>query len=123
MIFVFGSNLAGRHGAGAAKFAAQKHGAEYGVGFGVTGNCYAIPTKDKHLNVLPLDVVELYVNSFLAHAKLKSQTDFQVTQIGCGLAGFKSSQIAPLFSNATDNCYFDTAWEEWLPGKKFWGTF
>jgi hypothetical protein len=122
MIFVFGSNLAGRHGAGAAKYAAQHHGAEYGVGHGVTGNCYAIPTKDRNLSVLPLETVKIYVNEFLGHAWNNSHTEFQVTQIGCGLAGFKPEQIAPLFAGATDNCLFDSAWKEWLPNVRFWGT-
>ena len=122
MVFVFGSNLAGRHGAGAAKYARMVHGAEYGVGFGATGNSFAIPTKDIHLEVLSLEEVAWFVSQFIAHAEINRDTEFQVTQIGCGLAGFKPEQIAPLFVDAPSNCYFDTAWKPWLPCKKFWGT-
>ena len=46
VIFVFGSNPEGRHGAGAAKTAHYQFGAQYGVGEGLTGNAYALPTKD-----------------------------------------------------------------------------
>lgn len=122
MIFVFGSNLAGRHGAGAARVAWLKHGAMYGIGNGLMGNSYAIPTKDRKLDVLPIDEIAWYVTQFIAHAELDSDENFQVTQIGCGLAGYKPEQIAPLFADAPSNCHFDTAWKPWLPCKNFWGT-
>lgn len=106
-IFVFGSNLAGRHGAGAAKTAHDLFGADYGVGFGVTGRCYAIPTKDKWMRTLPLDHIKLYVDAFLLEASLKEmhspEIKYIVTPIGCGLAGYKPEQIAPFFRKAPEN--------------------
>lgn len=100
MIFVFGSNLAGRHGKGAALDARNKHGAVYGQGVGMQGNSYAIPTKDENLRTLPLSVISGYVNQFLQFAMMNPHQEFQVTPIGCGLAGYKPSQIAPMFHRA-----------------------
>lgn len=102
-IFVFGSNLAGRHGKGAALFARQKHGAILGIGVGLQGNSYAIPTKDERLNVLPLTVINKYVTIFLEFAKENTTYTFNVSAIGCGLAGYKPEQIAPMFKNCSEN--------------------
>lgn len=99
-IFVFGSNLAGRHGAGAALIAKNQFGAIYGVGFGPQGQCYAIPTKDRNLKVLPLDEIEPYVKVFIEYAKLFPKLTFKVTKIGCGLSGYSVSDIAPMFRDA-----------------------
>lgn len=110
MIFVFGSNLAGRHGKGAALFALQNHGAEYGVGIGRTGNAFAIPTKDDNLCTLPLDSICRYVNGFIEYAKEHPKLEFQVTKIGCGLAGYQESDIAPLFNDAPENCHLPDGW-------------
>ena len=99
-IFCFGSNLAGRHGAGAAKCAVQEHGAVYGQGYGLQGNSFAIPTKDEDLNTLPVTRIAKYVNSFVRFAQLNPEMTFQVTRIGCGLAGLKPEEVAPLFKDA-----------------------
>lgn len=88
-IFVFGSNLAGRHGKGAALWARQHRGAIYGQGVGPQGNAYAIPTKDHRLRVLPLDVIAGHVHEFLKYAGERSDLRFQVTPVGCGLAGYR----------------------------------
>ena len=103
-IFVFGSNLAGRHGKGAALFARENHGAVYGQGEGIQGLSYAIPTKNAHLHTLPLDVIEEAVTRFKQFAALHPEMAFQVTPIGCGLAGYKPSAIAPFFNGAPSNC-------------------
>ncbi len=100
-IFVFGSNLAGRHGAGAAKFALDNHGAIYGVGVGLQGDSYGIPTKDQNIETLPLTYIRVYVNQFIEFAKHMPDLVFNVTAIGCGLAGYTPSQIAPMFSSAS----------------------
>jgi hypothetical protein len=93
-IFVFGSNLAGRHGKGAALYAYKYRGAKYGQGVGAQGTCYAIPTKDEHLNTLPLEAIETYIKQFLLYASQKiAQQTFTLTPIGCGLAGYKKEQI------------------------------
>jgi len=109
-IFVFGSNLAGRHGKGAALAAYREHGAVYGQGVGIQGNSYAIPTKDDNLNTLPLHKIQHYVEMFVKFAILNPHFKFQVTRIGCGLAGYEDSDIAPLFSNAPDNCILPAGW-------------
>lgn len=102
-VFVFGSNEAGRHGAGAAKLALDKFGARYGQGFGIQGSSFAIPTKDQSLNTLHLHRIQMYVNDFIYWAEYHTSNTFLVTEIGCGLAGYKPEQIAPLFEKAR-NC-------------------
>jgi hypothetical protein len=103
-IFVFGSNLAGRHGKGAALFASKKHGAVYGQGVGLQGKSYAIPTKDAKLNTLPLEDIQKHVDEFKQFATEHPDQIFQVTAIGCGLAGYRPKQIAPMFADAPPNC-------------------
>lgn len=102
--FVFGSNEAGIHGAGAALIASKKFGARFMQGSGVMGKCYAIPTKDWDIEVLPLDAIGHYVKRFIAFAKVKEfkSSRFLVTPIGCGLAGYQPWQIAPLFRECLD---------------------
>ena len=96
-VFVFGSNEAGRHGAGAAK-QALKWGAVYGKAQGLQGQTYAIPTKDKTVQyALPVEAIEAYINTFIKVAIKNPDLIFLATEIGCGLSGFKASQIAPLF--------------------------
>lgn len=96
-IFVFGSNEAGIHGAGAAKLAWEEFGAELRVGFGETGRTFAIPTKDRRIETLPLPKIEAYVNKFIEHADQNPDKIYLVTEIGCGLAGYKPINIAPMF--------------------------
>jgi hypothetical protein len=123
-IFVFGSNEAGIHGAGAAKTAYQKHGARWNMGYGHYGDSFAIPTKDCHIKTLPLERVRDYVTGFLAYARGNLDRQFQVTRIGCGLAGYHDVDIAQLFKHAPENCHFDDLWKPYLPDQmNFWGTF
>jgi hypothetical protein len=110
-IFVFGSNLAGRHGAGAALCAIKEHGAKYGQGIGRQGNSYAIPTKDENIRTLPLVNIQKYVEEFIAYAKEHNNEIFYVTRIGCGLAGYSDTDIAPMFINAPDNCKLPVGWD------------
>jgi hypothetical protein len=111
MIFVFGSNLAGRHGKGAALHARQNHGAIYGHGVGRQGNSYAIPTKDGALRTLPLAVIHDHVRDFIEYAAVRPSLRFQVTAIGTGLAGYRHEDIAPMFYGAPTNCQLP---EEWM---------
>lgn len=123
-VFVFGSNESGIHGAGAAKVAYEKHGARYGKSYGHYGDSFAIPTKDEYIESMPMERVQMYVQGFLAYAIGHRKLNFQVTCIGCGLAGFKDSEIAPLFKDAPKNCLFDEKWRPWLgDGVNYWGTF
>ncbi len=98
-IFVFGSNLAGRHGAGAAK-QAMKWGAKYGQGYGLQGQTFAIPTKDENIQTLPLIVIQKYVDKFIDFADKHQELKFLVTPIGTGLARIPIENMAKLFVTA-----------------------
>jgi hypothetical protein len=113
-IFVFGSNLAGIHGAGAAKEALERYGAKWGVGAGRQGNSYASPTKDFQLKTLPLEIIRSHVQIFLSYAKHNPNEQFFVTAIGTGLAGYSHAQIAPMFRHAPENCELPPEWKELL---------
>ena len=114
-IFVFGSNERGGHGAGAARLAYESFGAAYGTGFGRTGKCWAIPTKDKKIDTLPLEKIAPYIKAFLGYAEQYPELRFLVTAIGCGLAGYGPADIAPLFfaHNIPDNVSLPASfWKE-----------
>ena len=96
-IFVFGSNLSGSHGGGAARLAYDRFGAVWGQGVGLQGQSYGIPTM--HGGV---DAIKPYVDEFIAFAKGHPEMKFYVTKIGCGIAGFTTEEIAPLFVDAID---------------------
>ncbi len=113
-VFVFGSNLAGIHGAGAALLATKKFGAKWGQGIGFTGQCYAIPTKDKHIKTLELGQMGDYVRIFINDVLMTRGCTFLVTAIGTGLAGYTANEIAPLFEKAVNinNVYLpESFWE------------
>jgi len=93
-IFVFGSNALGMHAGGAARFALDHFGAEWGVGEGLQGQSYAIPTMEG------LDSLKLAVDRFIAFASQHPEYKFLVTPIGCGIAGYRESQIGPMFAHA-----------------------
>ncbi len=113
-VFVFGSNLAGRHGKGAALHARLEYGAIRGQAEGIQGNSYAIPTKDANLKTLPIDKIREYVKTFLYVANLSPETEFYVTAIGCGLAGYNPEDIAPFFANAPGNVELCLEFRGWL---------
>ena len=94
-VFVFGSNLAGMHGGGAAWVAFRKFGAVMGQGVGPQGQSYAIPTMQGGV-----DTIKPYVDAFIDYAKAHPESFFYVTRIGCGIAGFTDAEIAPLFRDA-----------------------
>ncbi|MBD5355987.1 MAG: hypothetical protein HDR88_03140 [Bacteroides sp.] len=96
-IFVFGSNLQGRHAGGAARIAYNNFGAEWGNGVGPQGQSYAIPTMQGGV-----ETIKPYVDDFIDLASEWDQNTFYVTRIGCGIAGFKDEEIAPLFDRAYD---------------------
>lgn len=112
-VFVFGSNLAGAHDAGTAKVA-MRYGARYGHGIGIQGRTYAIPTKDVDLKTLPIDTIRPYIDRFRRMTLDYPKVKFFVTRVGCGLAGYKDSQMAPLFEGCGSNCSFPKEWEEYL---------
>ena len=96
-IFVFGSNLAGAHGGGAARAARIHFGAVMGQGVGLQGRSYAIPTMQGGP-----ETIKPYVDDFILFAKQHPELTFLVTPIGCGIAGFHARDIAPLFASAID---------------------
>ena len=96
-IFVFGSNLQGMHRGGAAHVAHERFGAVWGQGIGLHGQTYAIPTMHGGT-----DVIAPYINDFITFAKEHPELKFLVTEIGCGIAGFRTSEMAPLFKEAID---------------------
>lgn len=96
-VFVFGSNLAGMHGAGAAWLAFQKFGAVMGCGVGLRGQSYAIPTMQGGV-----ETIKPYVDDFITFAKSRPDLFFYVTRIGCGIAGFRDKEISPLFLAARE---------------------
>ncbi len=96
-IFVFGSNLAGSHGGGAARIAAQRFGAIMGQGVGLQGQSYAIPTMQGGV-----ETIKPYVDEFITFAATHKRYRFLVTRIGCGIAGFTAREIAPLFAAALE---------------------
>ena len=110
-IFVFGSNLDGRHGGGAARFAYEKFGAIWGQGVGPQGRCYAIPTMQG-----PLETIKPYVDEFILYAKEHPENRFLVTRVGCGIAGFKDREMAPLFTEAVylPNISLPEEWFDWI---------
>lgn len=112
VVFVFGSNLAGVHGAGAAKFALDHYGAVPGQGRGRQGMSYAIPTKGRTLLPLTLGMVSDEVQRFILYAMRNPAEEFHVTKVGCGLAGFMEADIAPMFLGAPDNCMLPINWRK-----------
>lgn len=122
-VFVFGSNLAGRHGKGSAEIAKSRFGAIYGKGVGRQGASYAIPTKDGRPGghplsdaraTLPVEVIREHVETFLAYAREHGQERFFVVRLGCDLAAHTNADIAPLFAGAPSNCSFPEDWKPWL---------
>lgn len=111
-VFVFGSNRAGIHGAGAALYASEKLGARHGIGEGITGRTYALPTCSRPGVPLKLLEVNVHVKRFLLVAGLMPETRFLVSEVGCGIAGFKAKEIAPLFADAPANCDLPPGWRE-----------
>jgi len=114
-VFIFGANLQGIHGRGAAKTALQ-WGAEIGVGEGLCGSTYALPTIEKLRPYTPLSVAAIgqHVDTFINVAKERRDLIFLVTEVGCGLCGYAPQDIAPLFKDAIDleNVYLpERFWE------------
>lgn len=107
-IFVFGSNLQGYHGGGAARLAMNKWGAVWGQGTGLQGQTYAIPTMQGGT-----ETIRPYIDQFIKFAQNDPERTFLVTEIGCGIAGFRPADIAPLFKNAINIPNI------WLP-QRFW---
>lgn len=116
--FVFGSNLAGRHGWGAARDAKWYYGAIYGQGIGLQGRSYAIPTKDGDLNILSLKEIERRISIFVEFTRDNPKRKFFITRLGCGLAGYRDEDIAPMFNGIGDNCRIHLRWHKLVKRSK-----
>lgn len=114
-VFVFGSNLAGMHGGGAARAALDRFGAVWGQGVGLQGQSYGIPTMHGDL-----DAIRPYVDEFIEFAKGRPDLKFLVTRIGCGIAGFRDEEMAPLFRAAleVDNIYLPASFHRVLEAEE-----
>jgi len=114
-IFVFGSNLKGDHEAGAARAAYDYYGAIWGQGIGRMGKCYALPTLNKDMEVMELDSIKHYVDALISHMRLHPKETFFITRFGCGIAGYRDEDIAPMFLRANlDNCSIAESWRPLL---------
>ena len=102
-VFVFGSNMAGTHQGGAAKTALLNFGAMKGVGRGWSGQSFAIPTMNEHLQQMPLSQIQHYIDDFKIYTKNHPKTKYFITAVGCGVAGYTVEEIAPMFKGISHN--------------------
>jgi hypothetical protein len=116
-IWVFGSDAVGRSAKGDAKVAHVNFKASYGVGSGLTGKAYAIPTKDKHLSPLPLAEVAVAIGVFLDYARTHPKLRFFVSRADFAACGHPAEELGPLFALASVNCSLPNAWRHFLPGQ------
>jgi len=113
-IFVFGSDLGGRHVADDALRALREYGAAYGRAVGLHGQSYAIPVRDEQGRSLPVPVVSRYVQAFLRFAATHKDLRFHVSRLGCGPKDPRDDELAPLFARAPSNCHLPRAWTRYL---------
>lgn len=112
--FVFGSNMAGEHSAGAAKTALEFFGALNGVGRGWSGQSFAIPTMNEHLQQMPLSQIQHYIDDFKIYTKNHPKNKYFLTSIGCGIAGYKVEEIAPMFKGISHNVIFPASFRPFV---------
>ncbi|TCM67779.1 hypothetical protein EC844_10773 [Acinetobacter calcoaceticus] len=113
-IFVFGSNMAGTHAGGAAKIALQHFGASKGVGRGWAGQSFAIPTMNEHLQQMPLSQIQHYIDDFKIYVKHHPKMKFFITAVGCGVAGYKVEEIAPMFKGISHKVIFPASFRPFV---------
>lgn len=109
-IFVFGSNMAGSHAGGAAKQAAEKFGAEEGIGEGLTGGCYAFPTLSSRMQKRFIEDICKSRDKLFSTARALPEKTFLLTKVGCGIAGFSEEEMAPIFVDAPKNIVLPEGW-------------
>lgn len=109
-IFVFGSNMSGKHYGGAAKQAADQFGAQYGIGEGLTGQCYAFPTLDEHFMQVSHNVLRAARLMLYKCAEANPDKEFLLTPVGTGIAGFSEVHMKKLFKNAPSNIRKPEGW-------------
>ncbi|MEB3754410.1 hypothetical protein [Acinetobacter sp. MD2(2019)] len=113
-VFVFGGNLAGDHSEGAARIAQQFFGALAGVGRGWSGQSFSIPTLNEHLQPMPLAQIQHYIEDFKIYTEKHPHTTYFITALGCGQAGYQTSDIAPLFRGISSNVIFPESFKPYI---------
>ena len=113
-VFVFGSNMAGTHAGGAAKTALLHFGAMKGVGRGWAGQSFAIPTMNEHLQQMPLSQIQHYIDDFKIYTKNHPKSKYFITSVGCGVAGYKVEEIAPMFKGISHNVIFPVSFRPFV---------
>ena len=113
-VFVFGSNLAGKHHGGAAAIAVEHFGALLGVGRGWSGQSFAIPTMNEHLQQMPLSQIQHYVDDFKIYTKNHAKNKYFLTAVGCGIAGYTVEEIAPMFKGISRNVIFPASFRPFV---------
>ncbi|MFW1734488.1 hypothetical protein ACG94V_14040 [Acinetobacter sp. ULE_I001] len=113
-VFVFGSNMAGTHQGGAAKTAHLHFGATKGVGRGWAGQSFAIPTMNEHLQQMPLSQIQHYIDDFKIYTKNHPKIKYFITSVGCGVAGYKVEEIAPMFKGISRNVIFPASFRPFV---------
>ena len=113
-VFVFGSNMAGTHQGGAAKTAHLHFGATKGVGRGWAGQSFAIPTMNEHLQQMPLSQIQHYIDDFKIYTKNHPKMKYFITSVGCGVAGYKVEEIAPMFKGISRNVIFPASFRPFV---------
>lgn len=113
-IFVFGSNMAGTHQGGAAKTALLHFGATKGVGRGWAGQSFAIPTMNEHLQQMPLSQIQHYIDDFKIYTRNHLKMKYFITSVGCGVAGYKVEEIAPMFKGISRNVIFPVSFRPFV---------
>lgn len=109
-IFVFGSNLNGNHAGGAAAYAKELFGAVEGIGQGITGQCYALPTLDRKMQPMRLHILALYRDNFYLAAVHWPGKTFLLTKVGCGIAGYSEETMRELFRVKLSNVVYPKGW-------------
>lgn len=116
VIFVFGSNLQGIHGSGSARDALRYFQAVFGIGEGLQGQAYGLPTCDIPGVGLPLEDIQKRVNTFRKVVMENPRLSFIVTAVGCGYAGYSAKDIAPMFKEGFERCWFPESWRQYIEG-------
>lgn len=109
--FVFGSNIMGHHGGGAALYAFDNFGAEEGIGEGLTGQCYAFPTLNQHMQRYTRAELESIRDAFYRCAFAHPELTFLLTRVGCGIAGYPEEDMLALFEDAPVNVKKPAGWQ------------
>lgn len=108
-VFVFGSNRNGDHCGGAAHVAHERFGAKWGVGEGLMGRSYALPTLDESMGRVSVADLEESFRKLFACAAEHPDLTFLLTKVGCGIAGWGVTEVGDALWRAAKGYYADGA--------------